>query len=173
MGVFIIAILMPVLAQADQAKESDVYEITPTEGGGERYFATIESNTTDSLKLRVYDGSNRGNSVTVNKSAVKINYIGSKLADKEIAKRLDEVSKVINGIRVPNDEFNLSQRARTLANDLEARLAIPDPTPVDSAVDTSASPVDPGPLAMRGPAIGLILGAVVLVGIIVKLVILG
>ena len=174
MGLFFIALLMPVIAQADQTGDADVYEITPTDGS-ESYFAIIENATSDQLLLQIYykPGKLAGEKDTVSKSKVKYSYVGRDSANKEIARRQDKVSQVINGVRVPNEEIERAKMARESASAVEEQLSVPDPTSVDPAVNTDVPPVDPGPLAFRGPQIMLILGALVLIGIVVKLVILG
>ena len=174
MSALVIVILMPVFAAADQSGKGDVYEITPV-AGGESFFATIDDTTKDRLVLRRYygEGSNPGASETVMKSTITFDFVGVETANKTIARREDKVSQVINGMRVPNEEVERAKQARELALEVESRLTISDPQPVDPSVDATSGPIDPGPLAFRGPQIGLVLAAVVLIAIIVKLVILG
>jgi hypothetical protein len=174
MSALVIAILMPVFAAADQAVKGDVYEITPV-AGGESYFAIIEDTTEDPLLLRIYykEGSNPGIRETVKKSTIKFDLVGAEIANKAIERRQNKVSQVINGVRVPNDVAERAKQARDKALELESRLALPDPQPIDPSTESASEPVDPGPLAFRGPQIGLILAAVVLIAIIVKLVIIG
>lgn len=174
MSALVIAILMPVLAAADQTVKDEVYEITPV-AGGESYFAIIENTTEDPLKLRIYykEGSNPGVIETVKKSTIEYAYVGMDTANKAIERRQDKVSQVINGMRLPNDVVERAKQAREKTLELESRLAMPDPEPIDPSADATHEPIDPGPLAFRGPQIGLVLAAVVLIAIIVKLVILG
>lgn len=174
MSALVIAILMPIFAAADQSGKGDVYEITPV-AGGESYFATIDDTRKDPLVLRIYykEGSNQGASETVMKSTIKFDLVGADIANKTIARRQDKVSQVINGVRAPNAEVERAKHARELALEVESRLAMSDPQPVDLSVDATSETIDPGPLAFRGPQIGLVLAAVVLIAIIVKLVILG
>ena len=174
MSALVIAILMPVFAAADQLVTGEVYEITPI-AGGESYFAIIDDTTKDPLRLRIYykEGSNPGVIETVKKSTIEYAYVGVETANNAIERRQDKVSQLINGMRVPNEEVERAKQAREKALELESRLALPDPQPLDPSVESTSEPVDPSPLAFRGPQIGLVLAAVVLIAIIVKLVILG
>lgn len=174
MSALVIAILMPILAAADQSVTGEVYEITPV-AGGTSYFATIDDTTKDPLKLRIYykEGSNPGVIETVKKSTIKYDYVGVETANKAIERRQNKVSQLINGMRVPNEEVERAKQAREKTLALESRFKMANPLPVDPSVDTSSEPINPGPLAFRGPQIGLVLAAIVLIAIIVKLVILG
>ena len=176
MSALVIAILMPVFAAADQSGKGDVYEITPV-AGGESYFATIDDTAKDPLVLRIYykEGSNPGAVDTVMKSTIKYDFVGAETANKAIEKKKNVSTQIINGLRYPNEVVELAKQAREKTIALESRLTIPDPQSIDPTVDatTTSEAIDPGPLAFRGPQIGLVLAAVVLIAIIVKLVILG
>lgn len=172
MGVFLLTILMPVLAQADRAGE--LYEIQPN-GGGDSYFAYVADPAAGLLQLQIYykPGAERGAKATEIKSKVKIVPVGQDAADRTIERRLDSVSQMVNGVRVSNEEKALADRARAWADELDARLTVPDPVPADPGTEAEMPQEAPGPFAQRGPQIALAAGALVLVGIIVKLVILG
>lgn len=174
MSALVIAILMPIFAAADQTVTDEVYEITPV-AGGESYFANIDDTTKDPLVLRIYykEGSNPGTRETVMKRTIKITPVGADLANKAIEKRQNKSTQIINGDRYPIAEVERAKEARQKTLELESRLAMPNPEPIDPSADAANEPIDPGPLAFRGPQIGLVLAAVVLIAIIVKLVILG
>jgi hypothetical protein len=163
---------MPVFAQADQARD-DIYEIRPKDGS-DAYFAWITNKGSDRLSIEIYykPGSNTGDKLTVKKSEVEFDLLGKSLADREIERRLNQTSTMVNGVRVLNDELQRSKQARAWAGDLEKSVTMPDPDPADVAA-ADVPPEDPGPLAFRGPQIALVLGALALIGIIVKLLILG
>lgn len=173
MSVLFITVLMPVLAQADQ-KADDVYEILP-KNGGESYFAYIVESSATRLQLQIYykPGMNAGDRIPALKADVDTNLIGRDAADRAIARRLDAVSEVINGERYPKQEVERAKQAREWARDLEDRLNMPDPSPADPVAAPDTAEPNASPLALRGPQIGLVLCSFILIGIIVKLLILG
>ncbi|NUM55563.1 MAG: hypothetical protein HUU46_18110 [Candidatus Hydrogenedentes bacterium] len=173
MSVFVIVLLMPVLAQADQSGDN-VYEVQP-KAGGDSYFAYIVDTTADPLQLRIYykPGKNPGDRDSERRANVDIIPVGRASADSAIKRRLDADSVVINKERYPKVEVERANQARTWALELDESLKLPDPTPVDpgAAPDTAAPEISP--LALRGPQIGLVLCSLIVIGIIVKLLIIG
>ena len=171
MGVFLIAILMPVLAQTDQG--GDVYEIEPKDHSAS-YFAYIANPTADLLKVRIYykPGVAPGFETTEVKSKVSITPVGQSMADREIERRLSADNRKVNGIWVPKKEYELAERARESASKLDAQLALPEPAPAVAGAEADAPPPATGAMAGRGPQIALVVGALVLIGLVVKLLIL-
>lgn len=169
-----IALLMPVFAQTGQAAADNIYEIRPKDGT-ESYFAYIDNPSSDTLRVRVYykPGLNPGTTDTVLKNKVEFSLVGKKLADKEIEKRVSRTHTLVNGKWVANADIEYAKSAQAWAKEVDARLAAPSPAQADPAADTKVPAEDVGPFTLRGPEIGLVIGAIVLIGIIVKLVILG
>ena len=124
--------------------------------------------------MRIYykPGVAQGFETTEVKSKVSITPVGQSMADREIERRLSQDNRKVNGIWVPKKEYDLAEKAHQLASETDTRLALPEPAPPPAGTKADAPPPATGPMAGRGPQIALVVGAVVLIGLIVKLLIL-
>jgi hypothetical protein len=178
MGVLLIAVLLPFLAQSGQIDDKDVYKVERQDGTS--YFAERTDNNENqrSYKLRpiVLDSSGEitvGSVVQVMRDEVKIIPSTLKIASESLQEEDKLRYRTVAGQRVPVEEFKLAKRAQEKAIALEESLATPDPVIEVTAVSTEpANTAATNPVVIWGPQVGLVLAAAVVIGIIVKIGIL-
>jgi len=171
MGAILITVLLPFLAQADQINDRNVYEVRVKENGSS-YFAerTDKNENSASYVLRPITRNGVGSPITVLRKDVELIPITLKIARDKIQEQEDRYFRTVNGVRVPKDEFDLAERAKTAAVEFESSLKLPEVAISDTPAVIEKQPVNP--LLVWGPQVALVLSAIVVIGIIVKLMIL-
>ena len=172
MSFILLAVVMPILAQADHADK--IYEFTPKKGGEPFYAVIIDDKDSASIKIRYIEQGKESIIETKLKSEFDWVEVSAERARKAITAKLDKSTvDVGGGVRVAEEEVALAKRAREKAEALEERVK---PSAPQAAAVAETAPVESAPktpfVRQWGPQIALLIGAVALVGIIVKLVIL-
>ncbi|MDZ4859585.1 MAG: hypothetical protein SGI88_11440 [Candidatus Hydrogenedentes bacterium] len=173
-------LFLPFLAQANQIDDRNVYEVRLNDAGTSYYAERTDNNESPRVyKLRpiLLDGAGAitvGAVTQVMRGDVTLTPSTQKIVREALQAELDRQFRTVGGQRIPKLEYDLAERARNKALELEERLRDADPAVIDIPADIAAAAPNsaPNPLLVWGPQIGLVLAAAVLVAIIVKLVLL-
>lgn len=179
MTALFIAIVLPVLAQTDQI--TDVYYVTPKDESP--FYAQRVSEDSDSFVFRRLEGRfTESGAVEVVLSDSRENILKKDVtaeatilsrAKKAIEDELNKEYAVVNGIPVSREIYRKANEARDAARALEDRLRIDIAVPETGAELAAAEPPPaPSVVATWGPQVALVLGALVLIAIIAKLMLI-
>jgi hypothetical protein len=165
------------LAQVADMPAGTVFHIVPRDGKPE-FYAEIVKESNESYTFRYFDPDPaRRLTVQMLRSEVEPPIELTERSKQRVWQSMIDARVVQTPVGpVPREEYEFAQRALQMAEGVERSLANPEDQeemPSEPVETQTADAPRPAFLTLWGPQIGLIAGALVLIGIIVKLVILG
>lgn len=170
-------LLAMILAQAADMPAGTVFQIVPRDGSP-GFYAEIVKENNESYTFRYFDPDPaRRLTVQMLRSEVEPPIELTERSKARVWQSMIDARVVQTPVgAVPREEYELAQRALQMAEGVERTLTASEPDEQVGSEPVEALTVEalrPSFITLWGPQIGLVAGALVLIGIIVKLVILG